>query len=185
MQGVKTLVSIIAFALLGACSTVKLNDKAAPVEDRNTSGSASTPAPAPAPAPSAAKSGGDTSATRSAAVDPLNDPSNILYKRSVYFDYDQYTMKEEYRALVEAHGKFLAANPDRKVTIQGNTDERGGSEYNLALGQKRAEAVRRAMVLAGARDSQLEAVSFGKEKPKSTGSDEAAWAENRRADIAY
>jgi len=185
MQGVKTLVTIIAFALLGACSTVKLNDKAAPVEDRNTSGSASTPAPAPAPAPSAAKSGGDTSATRSAAVDPLNDPSNILYKRSVYFDYDQYTMKEEYRALVEAHGKFLAANPDRKVTIQGNTDERGGSEYNLALGQKRAEAVRRAMVLAGARDSQLEAVSFGKEKPKSTGSDEAAWAENRRADIAY
>jgi peptidoglycan-associated lipoprotein len=183
MQGVKTLVTIIAFALLGACSTVKLNDKAAPVEDRNTSGSASTPAPAPAP--SAAKSGGDTSATRSAAVDPLNDPSNILYKRSVYFDYDQYTMKEEYRALVEAHGKFLAANPDRKVTIQGNTDERGGSEYNLALGQKRAEAVRRAMVLAGARDSQLEAVSFGKEKPKSTGSDEAAWAENRRADIAY
>ncbi len=183
MQGVKTLVTIIAFALLGACSTVKLNDKAAPVEDRNTSGSASTPAPAPAP--SAAKSGGDTSATRSAAVDPLNDPSNILYKRSVYFDYDQYTMKEEYRALVEAHGKFLAANPDRKVTIQGNTDERGGSEYNLALGQKRAEAVRRAMVLAGARDSQLEAISFGKEKPKSTGSDEAAWAENRRADIAY
>ncbi len=183
MQGVKTLVTIIAFALLGACSTVKLNDKAAPVEDRNTSGSASTPAPAPAP--SAAKSGGDTSATRSAAVDPLNDPSNILYKRSVYFDYDQYTMKEEYRALVEAHGKFLAANPDRKVTIQGNTDERGGSEYNLALGQKRAEAVRRAMALAGARDSQLEAISFGKEKPKSTGSDEAAWAENRRADIAY
>ena len=119
------------------------------------------------------------------AVDPLNDPSNILYKRSVYFDYDQYTVKEDYRALVEAHGKYLAANPDRKVTIQGNTDERGGSEYNLALGQKRAEAVRRAMALAGARDSQMEAVSFGKEKPKASGSDEAAWAENRRADIAY
>ena len=126
MKGVTTLVSIIAFALLGACSTVKLNDKAAPVEDRNTS--ASAPAPAPAPAPSAAKSGGDTSATSAGAVDPLNDPSNILYKRSVYFDYDQYTVKEEYRALVEAHGKFLAANPDRKVTIQGNTDERGGNE---------------------------------------------------------
>lgn len=183
MKGVKTLVSIIAFALLGACSTVKLNDKAAPVEDRNTSAPAS--APAPAPASGATKSGGDSGATSSAAVDPLNDPSNILYKRSVYFDYDQYTVKEEYRALVEAHGKFLAANPDRKVTIQGNTDERGGSEYNLALGQKRAEAVRRAMALAGARDSQLEAVSFGKEKPKASGSDEAAWAENRRADIAY
>ncbi len=183
MKGVKTLVSIIAFALLGACSTVKLNDKAAPVEDRNTSAPAS--APAPAPASGATKSGGDSGATSSAAIDPLNDPSNILYKRSVYFDYDQYTVKEEYRALVEAHGKYLAANPDRKVTIQGNTDERGGSEYNLALGQKRAEAVRRAMALAGARDSQLEAVSFGKEKPKASGSDEAAWAENRRADIAY
>lgn len=183
MKGAKTLVSIIAFALLGACSTVKLNDKAAPVEDRNTS--APAPAPAPAPASGATKSGGDSGAASSAAVDPLNDPSNILYKRSVYFDYDQYTVKEEYRALVEAHGKFLAANPDRKVTIQGNTDERGGSEYNLALGQKRAEAVRRAMALAGARDSQLEAVSFGKEKPKASGSDEAAWAENRRADIAY
>ena len=183
MKGIKTLVSIIAFALLGACSTVKLNDKAAPIEDRNTSGSAS--APASAPAPSTAKSGGETSASRATAVDPLNDPSNILYKRSVYFDYDQYTVKEEYRALVEAHGKFLAANPDRKVTIQGNTDDRGGSEYNLALGQKRAEAVRRAMALAGGRDSQMEAVSFGKEKPRATGSDEAAWAENRRADIAY
>jgi peptidoglycan-associated lipoprotein len=183
MKGVKTLVSIIAFALLGACSTVKLNDKAAPVEDRNSS--APAPAPAPAPALSVANSGGDTSATSAGAVDPLNDPSNILYKRSVYFDYDQYSVKEEYRALVEAHGKFLAANPNRKVTIQGNTDERGGSEYNLALGQKRAEAVRRAMALAGARDSQMEAVSFGKEKPKASGSDEAAWAENRRADIAY
>ena len=94
-------------------------------------------------------------------------------------------MKEEYRALVEAHGKYLAANPDRKVTIQGNTDERGGSEYNLALGQKRADAVRRALALKGVPDSQMEAVSFGKEKPKAMGSNEEAWKENRRADIAY
>ena len=184
MNGIKTLVSIIAFALLGACSTVKLNDKAAPVEDRNTSSTATAPAPAPAPAPAKSSSEPVTSASAT-ALDPLNDPANILYKRSVYFDYDQYTLKEEYRALVEAHGKYLAANPDRKVTIQGNTDERGGSEYNLALGQKRAEAVRRAMALAGARDSQMEAVSFGKEKPKAAGSNEAAWMENRRADIAY
>jgi peptidoglycan-associated lipoprotein len=186
MNGAKTLVSIIAFALLGACSTVKLNDKAAPVEDRNTSSSSTAAAAAPAPAPAPASSSSEAVANASAtALDPLNDPANILYKRSVYFDYDQYTVKEEYRALVEAHGKYLAANPDRKVTIQGNTDERGGSEYNLALGQKRAEAVRRAMALAGARDSQMEAVSFGKEKPKAAGSNEAAWTENRRADIAY
>ena len=182
MNGVKTLVSIIAFTLLGACSTVKLNDKTPPVEDRNSA--SSVPAPAPAPAQSSGRTS-EVSPSSATAVDPLNDPSNILYKRSVYFDYDQYTVKEEFSALVEAHGKYLAANPDRKVTIQGNTDERGGSEYNLALGQKRAEAVRRAMALAGARDSQMEAVSFGKEKPKAMGSDEAAWMENRRADIVY
>ena len=87
--------------------------------------------------------------------------------------------------MVENHARYLVAHKDRKVVIQGNTDERGGSEYNLALGQKRAEAVRRALVLLGVSDNQVEAVSFGKEKPKALGSDEAAYAENRRADIAY
>ena len=196
MSGPKTIISILAFALLSACSTVKLSDKAPPVEDRGAataaaggaSSSASSPAGssgASASGTSKSSSGSSATSATSTAVDPVNDPTNILSKRSIYFDYDQYSVKEEYRALVEAHGKFLAANPDRKVTIQGNTDERGGSEYNLALGQKRAEAVRRAMALAGARDSQMEAVSFGKEKPKASGSDEAAWMENRRADIIY
>ena len=186
MNGVKILISVIAFALLGACSTVKLSDKAPPVEDRNSSAASSSGASSSSGSSgSASKSAGASSASSASAVDPVNDPSNILSKRSIYFDYDQYTVKEEYRSLVEAHGKFLASNPDRKVIIQGNTDERGGSEYNLALGQKRAEAVRRAMALAGARDSQMEAISFGKEKPKASGSDESAWMENRRADIVY
>jgi len=194
MNGVKILISVIAFALLCACSTVKLSDKAPPVEDRNSSSassggasssSGSSPSTSAGSSGSASKSAGASSASSASAVDPVNDPSNILSKRSIYFDYDQYTVKEEYRSLVEAHGKFLASNPDRKVIIQGNTDERGGSEYNLALGQKRAEAVRRAMALAGARDSQMEAISFGKEKPKASGSDESAWMENRRADIVY
>ncbi|MFM7523737.1 MAG: peptidoglycan-associated lipoprotein Pal [Betaproteobacteria bacterium] len=193
MNGVKILISVIAFTLLGACSTVKLTDKAPPVEDRNassassgvSSSSGSSPSTSAGSSGNTSKSSGASSASSASAVDPVNDPSNILSKRSIYFDYDQYTVKEEYRSLVEAHGKFLASNPDRKVIIQGNTDERGGSEYNLALGQKRAEAVRRAMALAGARDSQMEAISFGKEKPKASGSDEAAWMENRRADIVY
>lgn len=193
MNGVKILISVIAFALLGACSTVKLTDKAPPVEDRNassassggSSSSGSSPSTSAGSPGNTSKSSGASSASSASAVDPVNDPSNILSKRSIYFDYDQYTVKEEYRSLVEAHGKFLASNPDRKVIIQGNTDERGGSEYNLALGQKRAEAVRRAMALAGARDSQMEAISLGKEKPKASGSDEAAWMENRRADIVY
>ncbi len=180
MSGIKTTASLAALVLLAACSTVKLDDKAAPVEDRNASSSA------PAPA-SGAQTGEVSSAntSSSASTDPLNDPASVLAKRSVYFDFDSYSVKDEYKNVVEAHGKYLASHPERKVVIQGNTDERGGSEYNLALGQKRAEAVRRALALAGAKDSQMEAVSFGKEKPKAQGSNEAAWAENRRADIAY
>ncbi|MEW5887755.1 MAG: peptidoglycan-associated lipoprotein Pal [Pseudomonadota bacterium] len=115
----------------------------------------------------------------------LKDPKNILSKRSVYFDFDQFTVKEEFRPLVEAHARFLASHPKLKILIQGNTDERGSREYNLALGQKRADAVRRMMTLLGAREDQIESVSLGEEKPRNPGHDEAAWAENRRADILY
>ena len=117
--------------------------------------------------------------------DSLNDPGSVLAKRSIYFDLDSFAVKDEFKSVIDAHSQYLIAHPDRKVIIQGNTDERGGSEYNLALGQKRAEAVRRALSLLGVPDGQMEAVSFGKEKPKATGRDESAWAENRRADIAY
>jgi peptidoglycan-associated lipoprotein len=103
----------------------------------------------------------------------------------VYFDFDSYVIKPEFQSLLEAHARFLKANPSRKVSIEGHTDERGGREYNLALGQKRAEAVRRALALLGVSDSQMEAVSFGKEKPALEGHDEAAWAKNRRAEIVY
>ncbi len=115
----------------------------------------------------------------------LNDPKSPLYEKSVYFDFDKYTVKEAYRPLVSAHSNYLNTHKARKIVIQGNTDERGGREYNLALGQKRAEAVRRSMALQGVSDSQMEAVSFGKEKPKAEGHNEAAWSKNRRADIVY
>lgn len=184
MRTLKTLASIIAATMLfAACSSVKL-DSAAPIEDRtgtpvtsgmNDKGSTDTKA---VPTDS-------TVAKTDSAKDALNDPASILAKRSVYFDLDSYVVKNEFKPVVEAHAKYLIAHPDRKVIIQGNTDERGGSEYNLALGQKRAEAVRRALAVLGVPDAQMEAVSFGKEKPKATGSDEAAWAENRRSDIAY
>ncbi len=178
MRGFILYAAIAALAaLLSACSTVKLDEPAA-VEDRGGSKSA------PATSSSSSTGAGDTG--KSAKVtDPLDDPNSVLAQRSVYFDLDKYDVKVEFTSLIEAHGKYLASHPNRKVVIQGNTDERGGSEYNLALGQKRAEAVRRALLAAGAKDSQLEAVSFGKEKPKATGSNEAAWAENRRADLAY
>jgi peptidoglycan-associated lipoprotein len=113
------------------------------------------------------------------------DPNNILSKRSVYFEYDHYTVAGKYQELLAAHSKYLAKHPEAKVLLQGNADERGSTEYNLALGQKRAEAVRATLRSLGVSDKQIEAVSLGEEKPRATGHDEKAWAENRRADILY
>ncbi|WP_233864255.1 peptidoglycan-associated lipoprotein Pal [Paraburkholderia adhaesiva] len=118
-------------------------------------------------------------------VDELNNPNSPLAKRSVYFDFDSYVVRDEFQSVLQAHAQYLKAHPERHVLIQGNTDERGTSEYNLALGQRRAEAVRRALSLMGVPDSQMEAVSLGKEKPVALGHDEASWAQNRRADLVY
>ncbi len=118
-------------------------------------------------------------------IDPLNDPDSSLAKRTIYFDFDSYAVKDNYQPLLQQHSSYLKSHPERHVLIQGNTDERGTSEYNLALGQKRAEAVRRAMSLMGVADSQMEAVSLGKEKPMATGHDDSSWAQNRRADLVY
>ena len=115
----------------------------------------------------------------------LTDPRNILSKRSIYFDYDKYDVKPEYKDLVTAHAKFLANNRQFKMLIQGNTDDRGSREYNLALGQKRSDAIKKMLTLLGAREEQVESVSLGEEKPKNEGQDEAAWAENRRGDMLY
>jgi peptidoglycan-associated lipoprotein len=115
----------------------------------------------------------------------LKDPRSPLSKRSIYFDYDSFLVKDEFQALLAAHGKFLGANPAMKMLIQGNADERGSREYNLALGQKRAEAVKKALLLLGGREDQLEAVSLGKEKPVCTESTEECWSKNRRADMLY
>lgn len=115
----------------------------------------------------------------------LTDPKSILSKRSVYFDYDSFEVKAEFKDLVAAHAKFLADNRQFKILIQGNTDERGSREYNLALGQKRADALKKMLVLLGAREDQIESVSLGEEKPKGEGHDESSWAQNRRADILY
>ncbi|MDA8256503.1 MAG: peptidoglycan-associated lipoprotein Pal [Betaproteobacteria bacterium] len=120
-----------------------------------------------------------------ASIAALKDPRSPLSKRSVYFDYDSYVVKDEFQSLLTAHGKFLAANPKMKMLIQGNADERGSREYNLALGQKRAEAVRKALTLLGAREDQLEAVSLGEEKPACSESGEDCWSKNRRGDMLY
>lgn len=119
------------------------------------------------------------------AIAKLRDPNSPLSKRSVYFGFDQYEVQSEYNRLLQAHAKFIASEPKARVLIQGNTDDRGSREYNLALGQRRADAVKKQLVLMGAPESQIESVSLGKEKPKALGDDEAAWAENRRADMLY
>jgi peptidoglycan-associated lipoprotein len=161
-----------ALVLVACGSSVKLDDQAK-IEERNGA------------VPTSSADARTVQPLTTGSIDPLNDPKGILAKRSVYFDYDSYSVKDEFKPMLEAHAKYLNSHKDRKVIIQGNTDERGGREYNLALGQKRAEAVRKSMALLGVPDAQMEAVSLGKEKPKATGSDEAAWAENRRADLVY
>jgi peptidoglycan-associated lipoprotein len=171
MRPLSTLAVLVSSAvLLAACSSVKLDETKPPVEEK-------TAAPV--------KDTRTVQEVKTESVDPLNDPKGELAKRSVYFDYDSYVVKDEFKPLIAAHGKYLSQHKERKIIIQGNTDERGGSEYNLALGQKRAEAVRKSLTLVGVPDAQMEAVSLGKEKPKALGHDEASWAENRRADIVY
>jgi peptidoglycan-associated lipoprotein len=111
--------------------------------------------------------------------------TGVLAQRSIFYDLDQYDVKDQYRPLVEAHARYLRENPGRKMLIQGNTDERGSREYNISLGQRRSEGVKRMMLLLGAREDQIESVSLGEEKPRSEGHDEQAWAQNRRSDILY
>jgi peptidoglycan-associated lipoprotein len=120
------------------------------------------------------------------SLPPYKDPANMLYqKRSVNYDVDQYVVANGYRPVVEAHAKYLSQHPDQKVRIEGNTDEQGSREYNLALGQRRAQAVKKMMIQLGVHEDQLEAISWGKERPKAAGHDESAWAQNRRSDIKY
>ncbi len=182
----KFFVAAIAAVFLAGCASQETQPEA-PIDDKGA---------ATASAGGATTSGmggtgvGGTTASGSAVGtgaggSPLRDPANILSKRTVYFDYDSFVVKDEFRPLVEAHARYLVANRGTRMIIQGNTDERGSREYNIALGQKRADAVKRMMTLLGAQETQIESVSFGKEKPKNPGHDESAWAENRRGDIVY
>jgi peptidoglycan-associated lipoprotein len=169
---IKRIFWILAItAALGACSSgVKLND--VPVEDKTASANAS---------------GNDAQSTVAPVVSEKSGTVGVAPAglNVIYFDYDSFTLKPEARAVLERNAAHLQANKKFKVQLEGHTDERGGREYNLALGQKRAETVRRALTLLGVSDAQLEAVSFGKEKPADSGSDEAAFAKNRRVEIKY
>ncbi len=173
----KFVLAGLVSTLLVACGTsVPLND--VPVEDA-TAKAVGADAGA---AGSGVQGGGVAPVDLGRAVDQAPAPAD---SRLVYFDYDSFVIKPEFQAVIAAHARFLRAQPTRKVAIEGHTDERGGREYNLALGQKRAEAVRDALSILGVPSGQMEAVSFGKEKPVVLGSEEAAFAKNRRAEIRY
>jgi peptidoglycan-associated lipoprotein len=167
-----------ATVLAVGCASTKLEEKPAPVVEQSKPAPAPTPAPPPPPV-------AKVEAPAPLPPDPLNDPNSVLAKRSVYFDFDKSLIKVEFQSLIEAHGRYLVEHVSRQIRIEGNCDERGGREYNLALAQRRADAVRQRMELVGVPAARIETISFGKEKPKALGHDEAAWAENRRADIVY
>ena len=166
----KTIAGILIIGLLSACASQTTQPD---VEDRSTEADSGYGADG-----SALDSGGT-------GFHPLNDPNSILSQRSVFYDFDSYTVNHDYRPMVIAHAQYLRDNPNAQVILQGNTDERGSREYNLALGQRRADGVKNIMTLSGARESQIEAVSLGEEKPRAYGSNESAWSENRRTDILY
>ena len=180
MNCIRFALPLITAGLLAACSSAPSTDgQGATVEDRSGG---------------AASSGVDANRVVSVNADSkggvanypeLTDSKSILSKRSVLFDYNSYVIKSEFGPLVEAHAKFLVAHPKMKMLIQGNTDERGSREYNLALGQKRADAVKKALSLLGVSESQLESVSLGEEKPSCSDSTETCWSANRRGDMLY
>lgn len=173
------LTVIVAAALAGCSSPVKLDD--VPVQDKSGMSAGAIGAGQGAGAGGVAQSG-VTPVDLSKSGDTAAGPAGA---RIVYFDYDSYSIRSDEQATVENNARYLRADRNRKAVVEGHTDERGGREYNLALGQKRSEAVRRALGLLGVPDAQVEAVSFGKEKPAVQGSDESAFARNRRAEITY
>ena len=156
----RTLTIAAIAASLAACSSV-------PLDDQNGAGN------------------GSDSASSGQIMDPFNPQSPLAQQRSVYFDFDSYTVPDQYRSVVEMHASYLTSHQGQKVRVEGNTDARGSTEYNLALGQRRSDAVARMMTLLGVNANQIEAISFGKERPKALGNTDADYAENRRADINY
>lgn len=172
----KLLIGVLLVNLLAACASQKpkeVSEEAKPAPVAETPGAVEA-APAPAPAPVAP-----------VAADPLNDPNSILAKRSTYYPFDVYVVQDADKPIVEAHAQYLNEHANRNVRLEGNCDERGSNEYNLGLGQRRADGVNKMLMLGGAKAGQLESVSYGEEKPRASGHDEASWSQNRRTDLNY
>ena len=178
--------ALIAALVWGCASQTTPDDSKAGVEERTPGQGASAPIAAPPVTPAPPVATRTIQAPAQTGVDPvLKDPKNILSKRSVMFEYDSDVIKDEFRPMLQAHAKYLAEKAGSKVLIQGNCDERGSREYNIALGQRRADAVKRLMVLLGAPEAKIETVSLGEEKPRCNESTEACYAQNRRGDLLH
>ena len=173
----RSVIAVLLASLLAACATPKPvtpggESKSAPVTEGKRTSSEAPVVSAP-------------DAIVSVEDDPLNDRSSILAKRSLYYPLDGYVVLDSDKPAVQAHAKYLAEHPNRKVRLEGHADERGSNEYNLALGQRRADGVKNMLILGGAKSGQIETASYGEEKPKATEHDESAWSQNRRTDIIY
>ena len=175
----RAIFAIAVLSLAASCATTSDEQSPAKVEERTAGKPGADSRAVQAPKIAA------VDLTGKAAASALKDPASPLSKRSIYYDYDKFDVKDEYRGLVEAHAKHLRENPGTRILIQGNTDERGSREYNIGLGQRRSDGVKRMLMLLGAREQQIESVSLGEEKPQDEAHNEAAWSKNRRSDILY
>lgn len=180
----KLTLSLLLLSLLAACASDKPADVVTPPAQTAEEKAAADKAAADKAA--ADKVAAEAAAAAEAAkTDALNDVNGALANRSAYFDFDKSVVKASDKPMVQAHGQYLAGRADRKVVVEGNADERGSTEYNLALGNRRADSVKKMLVVSGAKADQVTTTSFGEEKPKAVGHNEAAWSQNRRADIVY
>jgi len=177
--------TVLILAGLAACSSAPTKEQAgASVEDRKPGGTPPVVVDRPPVVPV------DPATTRPLSPDQigsaaLRDPKNILSKRSIFFDYDSNLVKDEFKPIVAAHARYLQQNGGSKMRVEGNADDRGSREYNLALGQRRADAVKQMMQILGVKPDQVETVSFGEEKPRCSEAAESCWSQNRRGDIVY
>jgi len=180
----RAIVIATGFLFIVGCQTTPEDQSAAKVEDRTGSGTGKPGAQAqPVERPKIAAV--DVTSGRKDAASALKDPANILSKRTIFFDYDKFEVKDEYRSLVEAHARYLRDNPSAKMLIQGNADERGSREYNVSLGQRRSDSVKKMLMLLGAKEAQVESVSLGEEKPACSDHNEDCWSKNRRGEMLY
>jgi len=175
----RLLIGVLMAGMLAGCGTTPTKEQdGAAVEDRKPGMVVDRPPVKPA----------DTTkplVTKPMTGDPLTDPGNILSRRSIFFDYDSNLIKDEFKPIVTAHAHYLQQNPSTRIRVEGNADDRGSREYNIALGQRRSEAVKQMMQLLGVKANQVEPVSFGEEKPRCTEAAESCWSQNRRGDIVY